>query len=328
MFTLCCSKWAVIQVDTHQWLDSCPDTPKTITISFYLNHADAIAALGAYSFTSTSNTSFVACLNNLVVQINAAALAHAGSNPEGTSPASFVGGVFYMTSFPVATPYACDAPACNCGETLAVWVTCNQECLNIPDPFSNGAGASDAVLIPCYGPPTIEGNPFVCTGNQNSVTIVFPGGIPPTYTLTIPTGWTLVSTVVAAYDTLLVTVIPDSTSGIITVSYLNSILQTYTATFQLVNDCFIGNCASNMLLSRFCNDIDPCCISCNEYEVAERKIERDNMNKAVALINTYSLAKQAYFINCLSSDLVYILMLVCEIKSILIRCEICPEINN
>ena len=156
-------------------------------------------------------------------------------------------------------------------------------------------------------------------------TVTFPLGIPDNYTVTPPVGWTLVSTTVSSSTTLQVTLLPNSSSGILTVTDTNGSTG-YSASITLINDCFIGDCASKMLLSQFCHDIDPCCIECNDYKKKEREIDQKMYNKALALITTYSLAKQNYFIGCNPSDLTNILSLLQVIQSILIRCNICPEI--
>lgn len=326
MFIFCCNSYPYITIDTSAWVDSIPSTPKTVTISFYRDTADAIIALGASSFTSTSNVTIAACMANLAIQLNAAAAAHPTKNPQGLPIAIWNAGILTIHVFPCATPYNDNTPAAYCGEGLSTFTTSADEVLVLPA-FNSAYISPLPVPIPCYGPPTIQGNPFACTKQQSSVTIVFPGGIPLTYTLTIPNGWTLVSKVTAAYDTLIVTVIPNDDNGVISVSYLNSVGNTYTATFQWVNDCYISKCASKLMLSRFCNDEDPCCIHCSEVKKKELEIERDNMNKCIALLNSYSMAKQKYYMECLTSDLTNLLIISHEIKKTLIRCSLCPEIQ-
>ena len=82
-----------------------------------------------------------------------------------------------------------------------------------------------------------------------------------------------------------------------------------------------------MLLSQFCHDIDPCCTQCDDYKKKEREIEQNNMNKAISLLTMYSLAKENYFLNCLTSNLPAILTLLNQISEILTRCQICPEVE-
>lgn len=314
---ICCSQFAKAFLDASQWINN-TGNPVTLTITFG-NHVDAVAALGAYSFTSTANLTIAACFANLVSQINAAAAANPSGNPEGPNPASYIGGIFSMVSFPTpndATP---------CGNTTNYLYGFQVTCNNISFDNNTANFINGGQVINCIGPPSITGNPFVCEGQQTTFTVTFPLGIPQDYTITPPAGWTLVSTVVSGPNTLLVNLIPNSQSGVLTVSDTNGV-SSYSTSLMLINDCFIADCASKMLLSQFCHDQDPCCTECNDLKKKEKEIEAKMMNKAIGLLTSYSLAKQNYFITCNNSDLNNILNILNQIKSILIRCGICPQI--
>lgn len=317
---ICCSQFAVACIDTSAWINN-SSGPVTLTITFG-NSVDAIAALGVASFTSTSNISLAACLANLVSQINAAALANASANPEGTSPASIVGAQLCITSWPTpndATP---------CGDTTnylnGFTITSFSDYVTMT-PVNSTDFINGGTIINCIGTPSIGGSPFVCTGVQCSFTVTFPNGIPGVYTVVPPTGWTLVSVTVSGSGTLIVTLLPDSSSGVLMVTDNNGTTG-YTTSFTLINDCFLADCASKMLLSQFCHDVDICCRDCDDYEKNKKQVQRNMYNKALALITMYSLAKQNYFLSCDPSDLPPILTLLNQIKGILIRCQICPEI--
>jgi hypothetical protein len=318
---ICCSNFATASLDTSTWTNN-STTPVTLTITFG-NQVDATAALGAYTFTSTSNVSLSACLANLVSQINAAAAANPGGNPEGTSPASLIAGQLNIVSWPTAND------ATECGNTtnylFGFEITCSipGNVTMLPATTANFIGGGN--VINCIGPPSITGNPFVCTNTSCSYTVTFPYGVPANYTVTPPPGWTLVSTVITGTNTIVVTLLPNSSSGTLVVSNNNGV-SGYTTDFVLINDCFVSTCAAEMLLSQFCNDIDPCCITCQGYDKTKKEINQKMYNKAVALVTMYALMKQNYFINCDPLILVSLQNMLQQINSILIRCGICPQI--
>lgn len=322
--SICCSAFGVATIDTTAWTvadTGCSTFELRITFS---DSADASIALGVSIFTSSAHATIALCMADLVAQINAAATARPSKNPQGLTPASFNSGVFSMVTFPTPNyPTYSD----QCGSNTFITITNPTGSCVTFSPTNQALFLGSGSVVPCFGPPSITGSPFICTGQQFSLLVTFPGGIPSSYQLVFPQAWQLVGKSVQSLDTLLLTFIPDSNGGIVSVSYLNSTGAQYVATYQLVNDCFIGQCAAKQLLSSFCNDTDPCCVECNDYEKAEKKIEREMMNKALALLTTYSLQKAVYFQDCLQSDLPALQALLLQIKSILIRCGICPKIN-
>jgi len=316
MSLYCCTSYAKVTINTNSWIPAL-ECYFQIQIDFQNDPADAIAALGAASFTSTSNTTVAACMANLVSQINAAATANPSGNPQGLTPAAYSGGIFTMLSFP--TP---SLPSL-CGDNLVALI------VDIPvDYCHDGVVPGNNFFVQggniCYVPPVITSNPFVCNGTQATFNIYFPTGIPANYVITIPNGWTLVSkTAIDGYNVVIV-VIPNNKSGIINVSY-STTAYNYNVNYQTINDCSLANCASKMLLDKFCHDTDPCCRECDDYERNKKEKANEMMNKAIGLITTYSLAKQAYFFNCDSTMLPGIESLLEDINDVLIRCQICPK---
>jgi hypothetical protein len=242
---ICCDRYGVARLDTSLWNNITFNTI-TLTITFG-NHADATAALGAYTFTSIANISVAACLANLVSQINAAAAANPGGNPEGISPASLISGTLAITSWPTPS----DEYPCGITTNFAygLLITCNHPSyVNFPNnlytDFQNGG-----VLINCSPAPAVTGPFFVCTGQQQTVTLSFPDGIPYAYSIIPPTGWTLVGSSISSATTIQVTLIPNSDSGTLVVTYENNNGQQFTVNYPMINDCFISDCASKLMLS-------------------------------------------------------------------------------
>lgn len=318
---VCCSSYGQAVLDTTGWANNV-GVGVTLTI-FFGNQADATTALGAYEFISSSNISLTDCLLDLVSQINAAAADNPSGNPEGLSPASLIGTQLTITSWPTPS----DETPCGVttnfdyGFKIVCSIPADVTMPNTSADFINGG-----MLINCFGVPSITGSSFVCTGQQATLTLTFPGGVPPGYTVIPPTGWTLVGSSVSGLDTIAVTLIPGSSvTGTLSISYSSGRVL-YTNTFLLVNDCFIGQCVSNMLLSQFCNDQDICCSECDDYKKKDKEIATGMFNKTIGLMTTYSLAKQTYFLTCNTADLNNVVTILNQIKEILIRCSICPSI--